>query len=139
MLVKEIMTKEVKYVEPEQTIKEVAELMRKHDIGALPVGENDRLVGMITDRDIVIRAISKGSDPATTKVRDVMTPKCLYCLEEQTIEELGKNVSDNQLHRMPVLNKDKRMVGIVSLADLSIRGSSKVAGDALHHISENLH
>lgn len=136
MKIKDIMTKEVKFIEPTVTLKEAANIMREKNIGALPVGENDQLTGVITDRDIAIRAIANGSDPKTTTVKQAMTPKCLYCFEEDSIEETGRNMSENQVRRLPVLNKDKRLVGIVALADIILKGSKQTAAEALQGISQ---
>ena len=92
MQVKEIMTKNCTYVSPDTTFQEAAKIMRDKDLGSLPVGENDRLVGLITDRDIVVRTLANGKDINTAKVKDAMTPHCLYCFEEDTIEEASKNM-----------------------------------------------
>ena len=135
MQVKDIMTKEVKYIAPNLTLKEAAGIMREKDIGALPVGENDHLTGVITDRDITVRAIANGFDPKTTTVKQAMTPKCLYCFENDSIEETAKNMAENQVRRLPVMNKDKRLVGIISLADISIK-AKQAAGEALQGISQ---
>lgn len=138
MKIKEIMTKEVKYIDPNTTLKEAAHIMRDKDIGSLPVGENDHLIGVITDRDITIRAIANGSDPKTETVKKIMTPKCLYCFEEDSVEETAKNMAENQIRRLPVMNKDKRLVGIISLADISIKASKQTAGEALQGISQRI-
>ena len=139
MQIKEIMSKDVKFVDPNTTIQEAAKIMREKDIGSLPIGENDRLVGMITDRDIVIKTLANGKDVKETKVTEAMTPKCLYCFEEDTIEEVSKNMAESQVRRMPVLNREKRLVGIVSLGDLCCKGSKQAAGDALQAISQKTH
>lgn len=119
MLVKQCMIKDVQLASPETTIREAAQKMRDGDFGALPVGENDRLVGMVTDRDIVIRAVSEGKDPNKTTVKECMTKQVLYCYEDQTLEEVAKNLGDNQIRRVPVLSREKRMVGIVALGDIA--------------------
>lgn len=140
MLVKEIMTKKVDYIDPDATLAEASKIMREDDVGCLPIGENDRLIGILTDRDIVIRAVALGKDLRTLTVREVMSEPIKYCYDDETIEELAQNFAKNQIHRLPVLNHDKRMVGIVSLGDLSTRGASKEAANiALHGISRQTH
>lgn len=136
---KEIMTKDVKYIDPNTTVKDAARLMNEMDIGFLPVGENDRLIGIITDRDITLRCVAKGHKPDEITVREVMTPKCLYCYAEAEVEEVADNMGKNQIRRLPVLNEEKRLVGIVSLGDLVCRGSKHHAGEALHAISQRAH
>src|SRR5436190_9291970 len=113
MKVKEVMANKCAHIDPNTTIQEVAKIMRDKDVGILAVGENDRLVGMITDRDMIIRALASGKDIKETKVKDVMTKKCLYCFEEDTLEETSKNMAKNNVRRLVVLNKDKRFVGMV--------------------------
>lgn len=138
MKIKEIMTKEVKYIEPTVTLQEAANIMRDKDIGVLLVGENDHLTGVITDRDITVRTVANGVDPKTTTVKQAMTPKCLYCFEEDSIEDTAENMAQNQVRRLPVMNKDKRLVGIVSLADITVKGSKQVASVALEGISKRV-
>ncbi len=135
MQVKEIMTPRVSFVGPETPIAEIAQRMRDEDIGSVPVAEGDRLVGMVTDRDIVIRAVAEGADTRDTRARDVMSPKILYCMEEQSIDEVLENMGEQQVRRLPVLNADKRLVGVVSLGDLS-QAAARRAGGALKEISE---
>lgn len=134
MLVKEIMTKSVDFITPQTSLAEAAQIMRDDDVGSLPVAENDRLVGMLTDRDIIVRTIAEGKFNATAK--DAMTKKVLYAFEDDSIEDLMTNFSKNQVHRMPVINHDKKLVGIVSLGDLSCKGSKQLAGEALCKISQ---
>ena len=105
------------------------------DAGVLPVGENDRLVGMLTDRDITIRAVAKGKAPDRTKVRDVMSPEIKYIYEDESVEDAAENMGTLQIRRLPVLNREKRLVGIVSLGDLALKKKAK-AGDALKGISQ---
>jgi CBS domain-containing protein len=108
--------------------------MARLDAGVLPVGEKDHLVGMITDRDIAIRGIAKGKGPRA-KVRDVMTKDVKYCFEDQEIEEVTRSMADIQVRRLPVLNRDKRLVGILSLGDIATSRVDEGAEDALHGIS----
>ena len=119
MRVSEAMTREVRVASPGQSIREVAKIMAEIDAGAMPVGENDRLVGMITDRDIAIRAVAQGKGP-DTPVRDVMsTEQVLYCYEDEELDHVAKNMGSEQVRRLPVVNRDKRLVGIVSFGDVA--------------------
>jgi len=120
MLAKECMTKTVELGSPHMSLLEASQIMRDGDFGVLPIGENDRLMGMITDRDIVVRAVAEGKDPKNVPVREIMSPKVLYCYEDQTLEEIAQNLGDNQIRRLPVLNRQKRLVGILSLSDLAL-------------------
>jgi CBS domain-containing protein len=133
MKVKETMSTNVRLARPDQTIREAAQAMADVDSGVLPVGENDRLVGMITDRDIAVRGIAKGKGPDTS-VRDVMTDHVDYCFEDQDVDEVAKNMGDVKVRRLPVLNRDKRLVGIISLGDIAQAGSSQT-DEALGKIS----
>ena len=118
MRVSEAMTREVRVASPGQSIRDVARMMAESDAGAMPVGDNDRLVGMITDRDIAIRAVALGKGP-DTPVRDVMsTEQVLYCYEDEQLDHVAKNMSQQQVRRLPVVNRDKRLVGIVSLGNI---------------------
>jgi CBS domain-containing protein len=135
MKVREAMTRDVRLVKPEQPIREAAKLMGELDIGALPVEENDRLVGMITDRDIAVRAVGSGRGP-DTQIREVMSGEIKYCYEDQTVDEVTQNMGELRIRRLPVLNRDKRLVGILSLGDLAIDESARdEAGEALGGIS----
>jgi CBS domain-containing protein len=135
MKVREAMTRDVRLVKPDQPIREAAKLMGELDIGALPVEENDRLVGMITDRDIAVRAVAAGRG-ADTPIGEVMTREVKYCYEDQTVDEVTQNMGELRVRRLPVLNRDKRLVGILSLGDLAIDESARdEAGEALGGIS----
>jgi CBS domain-containing protein len=119
MRVSEAMTREVRVASPGQSIRDVAKIMAEIDAGAMPVGENDRLVGMITDRDIAIRAVAQGKGP-DTPVRDVMsTEKVLYCYDDEELDNVARNMSQQQVRRLPVVNREKRLVGIVSLGNIA--------------------
>jgi len=121
MRVSEAMTREVRVANPGQSIREVAKIMAEIDAGAMPVGENDKLVGMITDRDIAIRGIAQGKGP-DTPVREVMsTETILYCYEDEELDHVAKNMGDQQVRRLPVVSREKRLVGIVSLGDVAQR------------------
>jgi CBS domain-containing protein len=134
MKVGQAMTRDVRVSSPDETIRKAAKTMAKLDAGVLPVGENDQLIGMITDRDIAIRGIAEGKGPKA-KVRDVMTNDVKYCFEDQELEEVTRNMADIQVRRLPVLNRDKRLVGILSLGDIAGSSDGKGAGDALRGIS----
>lgn len=133
--VSEYMTRDVCTVNPGMTIRQAAQIMADTDTGALPVGENDRLVGMLTDRDIAVRAVCQGRGPETT-VRDVMSENTKYCYEDEDIEHVAHNMGDIQVRRLPVMSRDKRLVGIIALGDIARRARSDVAGDALEGISK---
>jgi CBS domain-containing protein len=134
MKVKDAMTPNVRIANPDQTIRDAARIMSEIDSGVLPVGENDRLVGMITDRDIAVRAVAEGRGPDTA-VREVMTPDVRYCFEDEDTDHVARNMADQQVRRLPVVNRDKRLVGILSLGDLAVSEGPRRAGDALSGIS----
>ncbi|MGH6908731.1 MAG: CBS domain-containing protein [Phenylobacterium sp.] len=135
MRVSECMTREVQLADPNDTIADAAQAMARLDAGVLPVSENDRLVGMITDRDIAIRGVALGKGP-NARVGDVMNAEVKYCYDDQEIGEVLRNMGELQLRRMPVLNKDKRLVGIISLGDMAMaaNGQAQMTGDALSDI-----
>jgi CBS domain-containing protein len=134
MKVSEIMTRDVRLLSPDQTIREAASLMADIDAGSLPVSENDRLVGMITDRDIVIRAVAQGKS-ADTKVADVMSKEILYCVDTDEIDDVARNMGKAQVRRLPVVNSDKRLVGIVSLGDLARNDDPATIGRTVTKVS----
>jgi len=120
--IKEIMTNDPELIDPEASIREAAKRMRDEDIGALPVGENDRLIGMVTDRDIALRGVAEDRAPETTTVRDVMSEKVYYCFEDEDVEEAARCMAENQVRRLPILDRDKRLTGILSLGDIAHTG-----------------
>ncbi|CAN7642723.1 CBS domain-containing protein [Pararhizobium sp. LjRoot255] len=134
MKVSEAMSRDVRVASPEQTIEQAARMMASLDAGVLPVGEHDRLVGMITDRDIAIRGVAQGKGP-DAKVRDVMTSDVKYCYEDEEIADVTLNMADIQVRRLPVLDHDKRLVGILSLGDVAVTNEEGLAGVALTGIS----
>lgn len=134
MKIAECMTREVQLVNPDQSIREAAQFMLRADAGSMPVGENDRLVGMITDRDIAVRAVAAGHGP-DTPVREVMTDHIHYCFEDEEIDEVAAKMSNIQVRRFPVVNRDKRLVGIVTLGDIS-HNEQTAAEQALENITE---
>lgn len=119
MIVRECMTRQVELGTPEMTLREAALKMRDGDFGSLPIYKNDKLIGMITDRDIAIRCVADGDDIKKMKVGEVMTERVLYCFDDQSLDEVAQNLGDNQIRRLPVVDRDKKLVGILSLSDLS--------------------
>jgi CBS domain-containing protein len=137
MKVCDAMTRDVRVASPGDSIREAARTMAEIDAGVLPVGENDRLVGMITDRDIALRAVAEGKSP-DTPVRNIMSSEDVcYCFDDQDISEVAANMADMKVRRLPVVNRDKRLVGILSLGDISQAGDQeKPAIRALSGVSE---
>ena len=135
MRISEAMTRDVRVATPGQSIRDVANIMAEIDAGAMPVGDNDRLIGMITDRDIAIRAVAQGKGP-DTPVREVMsTDKVLYCYEDEELDQVAQNMGEVRVRRLPVLSREKRLVGIISLADLAQK-ERKAAGKAVSGVSQ---
>ena len=135
MKIKDIMTPDVKTASPADTVQQAAKIMAKIDSGVLPVAENDRLVGMITDRDILLRAVAPGLAPDHCTVRSVMSDGIKYVYEDESTEDLARNMADLQVRRLPVVNRDKRLVGIVSLGDLATSGRDRETGAAIAGVS----
>jgi CBS domain-containing protein len=137
MKVKEVMTRGVECTRPDATLREAAEKMKTLDVGPLPVCENDQLVGMITDRDVTVRATARGFPPGLGQVRDVMTPDVIYCFEDQDVGDAVHLMEQHQVRRLVVLNPEKHLVGIISLGDLAVKGADdRLSGEALEQISE---
>jgi CBS domain-containing protein len=137
MKIQEIMSRDVRTVKPTDVIQRAAAIMAEIDAGSLPVAENDRLIGMVTDRDIVVRAVAKGKAPSECSVRDVMSKEIKYVYEDESAEDLARNMSEQQVRRFPVMSRDKRLVGIVALADLATAsGREREAQDAITGVSE---
>ena len=135
MQVCEVMTRAVTIANPDQSIEQAAKLMIDVDAGVLPVSEGDRLVGMITDRDIATRAVAAGKGPQT-KVRDVMSAEVMYCFEDEDLSDVARNMGEQQVRRLPVISRDKRLVGIVSLGDLAVSSESDTASRAIEGVSQ---
>jgi CBS domain-containing protein len=135
MKVSEVMTQDVQLIEPTQSIREAARLMAEMDAGIVPVHEGDRLVGMITDRDIAVRAIAEGKG-ADTPIREVMTDDVKYCYEDDDTGDVARNMADIQVRRLPVLTREKRLVGIISLGDMAMSDGAAPAGEAVAGISQ---
>ena len=135
MRVSEAMTRNVRLCTPGQTIREVASIMAEIDAGSMPVGENDRLIGMVTDRDISIRAVAQGKSPETP-VREVMSEHIHYCFDDEEIDDVAQNMGDIKVRRLPVVNRDKRLVGILSLGDVARTEGGETVGDAVVGVSQ---
>ena len=132
--ISEVMTRGIQIANPDQTIREAAMTMAREDIGSLPVGENDRLIGMITDRDIALRAVAEGRSP-NTPVRDVMTDDIKYCFEDDDVAQVAQNMAELQVRRLPVVNRDKRLVGIVALSNVAQCGDKKATSEMLRGVA----
>jgi CBS domain-containing protein len=133
---KDLMSRDVKVIGPDVTIREAARTMREGDFGMLPVGENDRMIGAISDRDIAIRAVAEGKSP-DTKVREIMSASLYWAYDDDTVEHAAKLMSEHQVRRLPVVNREKRLVGIVALGDFAVDSSEiRPAAAALAKISE---
>jgi len=135
--VKDVMTKGAECISPTASLQTAAQRMKDLDVGPLPVCENDRIVGIITDRDITVRGVCQGCSPKTTTVRDIMTPQIVFCFEDQDVQEAARLMWDKQIRRLVVLNRKKRLVGIVSLGDLAVEtGDEHLAWQTLERVSE---
>ncbi|HZU90974.1 MAG TPA: CBS domain-containing protein [Stellaceae bacterium] len=126
MQIRDVMTRDAQLINPDDTIQRAARLMAEGDCGVLPVADGDRLVGMLTDRDLAIRGLAEGKGPYA-KVRDVMTPEVKYCFEDEDTEHVAENMADLQVRRLPVMDRNKRLVGIVSLGDLARKEPHRAA------------
>lgn len=133
---KEIMSTNVVCLSPDTSVRDIAIKMKELDCGSIPVCDNDRLVGMVTDRDIVIKTLAGSTDPMSARARDVMTSPITYCYEDQDIGEAARIMEVKQIRRLVVLNREKRLVGIVSLGDLSLRsGNEELIQEILEKVS----
>ncbi len=146
MLVRDVMTAHAEWIAPDISLTEAARKMRDENIGCLPVGENDRLIGIVTDRDLACRAVADGADPNTTKAREIMTAGITWCFEDEDVKDATRRMAEKQIHHVPVMNREKRMTGILSLSDLALRApkdlfvevSRLAARDASRHASAPL-
>jgi CBS domain-containing protein len=136
MKVSDVMTRGATLANPNDTIMAVARRMADEDLGFLPVGDDERLVGMITDRDIVVRAVAQGRDPNAVKVSEVMTEDIRYCFEDEDLDHVVQNMGNLQVRRLPVMNRDKRLVGVVSLADSALEHDTEKAGIAMSGVAQ---
>jgi len=137
MKVKEAMHKGVEWREPTTPISEIARVMKVNDVGAVPISENDRLVGIITDRDIACRAVANGTDLAKLTASDIMTKGIIYCTENEEIEDAVHLMENNQIRCLPVINDENRMVGMLSLGDLTNSVSHELVGEFAEAVAEH--
>jgi CBS domain-containing protein len=137
MRLRDVMTRNVEVIPPDASVEQAAERMKALDVGVLPVCDGERLVGMLTDRDITLRATAAGRDPRRTKVSEAMTPDISYCFEDQDVKEAAQLMEQRQIRRLVILSRDKRLVGIVSLGDLAVETrDEKLSGEVLKEVSE---
>lgn len=135
MKIRDIMTNDVKIANPDQSVREVAHLMGDSDTGAILVGENDKLVGIVTDRDITLRVVAEGRSEDTS-VRDVMSRAVRYCFEDEDVQHVAENMADLQVRRLPVLNREKRLVGVVSLANIASSRDQRASSTLLRGVAQ---
>lgn len=138
MRVREIMHPKAKVINFEHTVEEAARLMEQEDCGSIPVEKNDKMIGMVTDRDIAIRVVAHGKDPKRTRVQEVMSEGINYCYEDDDIRDVSQKMAGRQVRRLPVVNKEKRLVGMVSLSDIANKGQdAKLTHDTLSKIAHH--
>src|SRR5688500_8723242 len=136
MQVSEILTRNVETIGPDTSAREAAQRMRSMDVGSLPVCDGRTLLGMVTDRDLAIRVLAEGRDPNATPVRDAMTPDVTYAFEDDDVQRAADLMKEQQIRRLPVLDREKHLVGIVALGDIATTGKDRLSGDALEQISQ---
>ena len=135
MKVKEVMHGGATWIGPDTPVTEIAEKMRNEDIGAIPVGENDRLIGMVTDRDIVVRGLSGESDPLQLSARDVMSKPIVWCSANEELDDAVQIMESKQIRRLPVIDENKRMVGMLSLGDVAAKAPPAICSETLRAVS----
>ena len=131
MIVKEVMTGHVQWISPEIPVSEIARILRDNGIGCVPVGEKDRLIGMITDRDITCRAVAAGDDLSSVTARDVMSKGMFFCFDDEGLDKAVRLMREKEVHHLTVLNRQKRMVGLVSLGDLALKGDQTTRSEVV--------
>jgi CBS domain-containing protein len=137
MLLRDMMTAKIEDISADATVMQAAEKMKLLDIGAIPVRENDRLVGMITDRDIAVRAVAEGRDPKKVPVREAMSRDLCFCYEDESVESAAKLMEEKQIRRLPVFDRSERAIGMVSLGDLAVRNhDDRLSGEVLERVSK---
>ena len=137
--VRDVMTNEVMYIESDTSIQTAAERMRAHDVGALPVVHEDRVVGMVTDRDIVVRGLAEGCSPRETHVDRVMSEKPVFCHDGEGLREVAERMKEHRVRRLVVLDGDEKLAGVCSLGDIATATSNEIGGDVLSKVSEPTH
>lgn len=135
MKVKQVMHKGVEWVSPSTPVTTLAKKMLNLDVGAIPVGENDRLIGMVTDRDIALRALANGKDPSKLTAKDVMTKGIIWCRDSDDVNEAARTMESKKVRRLPVIDENKRMVGILSLGDISHAASQRTSAQVMKAVS----
>jgi CBS domain-containing protein len=136
MKVSKCMTRDVQIAKPTQSIRDAARMMAEIDAGSIPVAQDDRLVGMITDRDIAVRAVAEGKSP-DTPIREVMSQEVLYCFDDQELKDIARNMGEMKVRRLPVVTREKRLVGIISLGDLAQKEEPSLTASAVTNISKH--
>ena len=136
MKVSKCMTRDVQIANPTQSIRDAARMMAELDAGSIPVAQDDRLVGMITDRDIAVRAVAEGKSP-DTPIREVMSQEVLYCFDDQELKDVARNMGEMKVRRLPVVTREKRLVGIISLGDLAQKDEGSLTASAVTNISKH--
>jgi CBS domain-containing protein len=133
---KEVMTRDVETLDPTAAVVQAAEMMKTMNVGAIPICDGTRLQGMITDRDIVVRVVAEKRNAETVKVQEAMTPEVFYCYDDQPIEEAARVMEEKQVRRLPLVNRQKQLVGIVSLGDVAVKTATpEMAGKTLEGVS----
>jgi CBS domain-containing protein len=135
MKVKDVMHKGAEWVPPQTPVSDIARKMRDLDVGAIPIGENDRLIGMVTDRDIACRAVADGKDWSMVTARDVMSKGILYCRDSEELEDAMRIMEQKQVRRLPVIDDNKRMVGMLSIGDIADAASHELSGEVIAAVS----
>jgi CBS domain-containing protein len=135
MKVKEMMHKGVEWVSPDTSVATLAKKMLQHDVGALPVGENDRLIGMVTDRDIAMRGVAKGKDISKLTAKDIMTENVIWCRDSESVDDAARLMETKRIRRLPVIDDHKRMVGMLSLGDISHAASQRLSAEVTKAVS----
>lgn len=137
MKIKDVMTRNPEVIQPDETLEEAARKMKDLDVGPLPVCDGDRIIGMVTDRDVTVRATAEGKAPSEAKIRDVMTPDVHWCFEDDDVDDAARLMKEKQVRRILVVDGNKKLVGIVSLGDLAVdTRDERKAGEVLEHVSE---
>lgn len=134
MDINEVMNRDSFWTQPTTPLIDIARAMREHDVGSLPVVESDTLVGMVTDRDLTIRGLADGKDIQSSTARDVMTREIFWCYEDADVKDVANYMQEKRVRRLPVINHDKRVVGMVSIGDIT-RASTELAGETLRKLS----
>jgi CBS domain-containing protein len=139
MQLSQILTRDVETIRPDTSAREAAQRMRSMDVGALPVCDGRRLLGMVTDRDLTLRILAEGRDPNATPVQDAMTPDVAYAFEDDDVQRAADIMKERQIRRLPIVDRNKHLVGIVALGDIATTGRDQLSGDALEQISQPSH